>query len=109
MSFAPVLTETDCAVEGALNGDVISRCPDSKEFEELTSERLRNATGGRGRRGRRDDKREFWARKSKAYHMSGIRKLLHNGGSLLFTLCSFSGPALSSPGLVLRCLVPLLE
>lgn len=109
MSFAPVLTETDCAVEGALNGDVISRCLDSKEFEELTSEQLRNATGGRERRGRRDDGREFGARKSKAYHMSGIRKLLHNGGSLLFTLRTFSGPALSSPGLVLRCLVPLLE
>lgn len=41
------LTESDCAV-GALNGDVISWCPESQcLLEKLTSEQLRNATGGR--------------------------------------------------------------
>lgn len=43
--------------------------------------------------GRGDDERGvFWCAKSKEYHMSGIRKWLHNGSSLL---TPFSSPALS--------------
>lgn len=34
--------------------------------------------------GRGYEKREFWSRKSKRYHMSGIRKWLHNASSPFF-------------------------
>lgn len=75
---------------GAWNQSVLLRA----DFEQL-----RNATGGRNVEEREavrgDDKRDSgsnWDPKSKKYHMSGIRKRLHNTSTLDF-FCP--APALS--------------
>lgn len=73
---------------GALHGDVISRCHGIRASSwKLTSQQLRNATGGKDG----DDKRAFWSRKSKEYRMSGDLEMITQW-QLPLSCLSFSPP-----------------
>lgn len=90
----PGLTETDCAVGGPrvvmslLCARNQERPLESRLLSSYAMPQVAETQWG-------DDKKEFWSRKSKEYHMSGIKKWLHNGSSLSLSL--LYPPALSAP------------